>query len=66
VRQNLQPVWLTLGQVLYEPGTKLGYVYFPTTAVVSILSVMIDGHSAEIAMTGHEGMVGAALLLGGG
>jgi CRP-like cAMP-binding protein len=62
---NLEPVALTLGQVLYESGDTLGYVYFPTTAIVSLLYVMEDGASAEIAVVGLEGMVGISLFMGG-
>ena len=56
---------LPLGKVLYEPGARLSYVYFPTTAIVSLLYVMEDGASAEIAVVGHEGIVGISLFMGG-
>jgi CRP-like cAMP-binding protein len=62
---HLEPVTLALGQVLYESGDTLGYVYFPTTAIVSLLYVMEDGASAEIAVVGLEGMVGISLFMGG-
>ena len=62
---HLEPVTLTLGQVLYESGDTLGYVYFPTTAIVSLLYVMEDGASAEIAVVGNEGVVGVSLFMGG-
>jgi CRP-like cAMP-binding protein len=62
---HLEPVTLPLGQVLYESGDTLGYVYFPTTAIVSLLYVMEDGASAEIAVVGLEGMVGVSLFMGG-
>jgi CRP-like cAMP-binding protein len=62
---HLEAVTLTLGQVLYESGDTLGYVYFPTTAIVSLLYVMEDGASAEIAVVGMEGMVGVSLFMGG-
>lgn len=61
----LEPVDLPLGKVLYESGRKLGYVYFPSTAIVSLLYVMEDGSSAEIAVVGREGVVGIALFMGG-
>jgi CRP-like cAMP-binding protein len=61
----LEPVTLQLGQVLYESGDTLGHVYFPTTAIVSLLYVMEDGASAEIAVVGLEGMVGISLFMGG-
>src|SRR6187401_1904773 len=63
--QHLQPVSLPLGDVLYDPGTKPSHVYFPTTAIVSLLYVMEDGASAEIAVVGHEGLVGISLFMGG-
>lgn len=62
----LQPVSLPLGEVLYEPGKTLANVFFPTTAIVSLLYVMENGASAEIAVVGHEGIVGIALFMGGG
>jgi CRP-like cAMP-binding protein len=57
---------LELGQALYESGTTMTHVYFPTTAIVSLLYVMEDGASAEIALVGKEGLVGVALFMGGG
>jgi CRP-like cAMP-binding protein len=56
---------MPLGKVLYESGTKLSHVYFPTTSIVSLLYVMEDGASAEIAVVGHEGIVGISLFMGG-
>jgi CRP-like cAMP-binding protein len=64
-RPELEPVDLPLGKVLYESGRKLAHVYFPTTAIVSLLYVMEDGASAEIAVVGHEGLVGVSLFMGG-
>ena len=61
----LEPINMPLGQVLYEPGEALEYVYFPTTAIVSLLYVMENGASAEIAMVGNEGIVGISLFMGG-
>src|ERR1700738_5570548 len=52
---HLELVPLKLGEVLYEPGVQLRYVYFPTTSIVSLLYVMADGASAEIAIVGNEG-----------
>jgi CRP-like cAMP-binding protein len=65
-RPQLEYVELPLGQVLYEPGDTLTSVYFPTTAIVSILYVMKNGESAEIAVVGNEGVVGVSLYMGGG
>jgi CRP-like cAMP-binding protein len=62
---QLEPVDLPLGKVLYESGSRLAHVYFPTTSIVSLLYVMEDGASAEIAVVGHEGIVGISLFMGG-
>ena len=56
---------LELGASVYEAGGKQPYVYFPTDAIVSLLYVMKDGASAEIAVVGNEGLVGIALFMGG-
>jgi CRP-like cAMP-binding protein len=61
----LERVQMPLGQVLYESGATLGYVYFPLTAIVSLLYVMENGASAEIAVVGNEGIVGVSLFMGG-
>ena len=63
---NLDHVPLPLGRVLYEPGGKMAHVYFPVTGIVSLLYVMENGASAEIAVTGNEGLVGISLFMGGG
>ena len=62
---QLEQVDMPLGRVLYESGAPLSHVYFPTTAIVSLLYVMENGASAEIAVVGHEGIVGIALFMGG-
>jgi CRP-like cAMP-binding protein len=62
---RLEPVKLPLGKVLYESGGRLSHVYFPTTAIVSLLHMTEDGDSAEIAVVGREGMVGISLFMGG-
>ncbi len=62
---HLELVPMPLGKVLYESGTQLRHVYFPTTSIVSLLYVMENGASAEIAIVGNEGMVGVALFMGG-
>ncbi|MEO8185657.1 MAG: Crp/Fnr family transcriptional regulator [Deltaproteobacteria bacterium] len=62
---QLQHVEMPLGQVLYESGGALSHVYFPTTAIVSLLYVMENGASAEIAVVGNEGLVGISLFMGG-
>jgi CRP-like cAMP-binding protein len=62
---HLEHVALKLGDVLYEPGGRMRYVYFPTTAIVSLLYVMEDGASAEIAIVGNEGILGISLFMGG-
>jgi CRP-like cAMP-binding protein len=62
---HLEHVEMPLGQVLYESGSTLSHVYFPTTAIVSLLYVMQNGESAEIAVVGNEGVVGVSLFMGG-
>jgi CRP-like cAMP-binding protein len=65
LRPHLELVSLTLGESLYEPGAKLRHVHFPTTSIVSLLYVMEDGASAEIAVVGNEGILGISLFMGG-
>ena len=62
---HLELLPLPLGLALYESGDAQGYVYFPTTSIVSLLYVMENGASAEIAVVGNEGVVGIALFMGG-
>jgi CRP-like cAMP-binding protein len=62
---HLELVPMLLGETLYEPGGKLQHVYFPTTAIVSLLYVMESGASAEIAGVGNEGILGISLFMGG-
>ncbi len=62
---HLELISMKLGDVLYEPGITLRYVYFPTTSIVSLLYVMEDGASAEIAIVGNEGILGISLFMGG-
>src|SRR5579863_109812 len=62
---HLEPISMELGWALYESGATQGYVYFPTTSIVSLLYVMEDASSAEIAIVGNEGLVGIALFMGG-
>ncbi|HWT55383.1 MAG TPA: Crp/Fnr family transcriptional regulator [Rhodocyclaceae bacterium] len=56
---------MPLGEALYESGMQIRHVHFPTTAIVSLLNVMEDGASAEIAVVGNEGIVGVSLFMGG-
>jgi len=63
--RHLELVPMLLGEALYEPGGRLPHVYFPTTSIVSLLYVMEDGSSAEIAVVGNEGILGIALFMGG-
>jgi CRP-like cAMP-binding protein len=65
VGPHLELVPMALGEVLYESGGVLRHVYFPTTSIVSLLYVMEDGASAEIAVVGNEGILGIALFMGG-
>jgi CRP-like cAMP-binding protein len=62
---HLKLVPLSLGKVVYESGDKLDHVYFPTDSIVSLLYVLKDGASAEIAVVGNEGAIGVALFMGG-
>ena len=62
---QLELVDMPLGKVLYESGSKMTHVYFPTTSIVSLLYVMEDGASAEIAVVGYEGIIGISLFMGG-
>ena len=65
LRPDLKMVPLPLGQVLYESGSRLRQVFFPTTSIVSLLYMMADGASAEIAVVGNEGIIGVSLFMGG-
>ncbi len=62
---DLELIEMPLGQVLYESGEKLKYVFFPTTSIISLLYVMENGASAEIAVVGNEGILGISLFMGG-
>src|ERR1035437_1970018 len=65
VASKLEPVSLKLGEVLYESCDKLDYVYFPTTAIISLLYIMENGSIAEIGVVGNDGILGIALFMGG-
>jgi CRP-like cAMP-binding protein len=65
VAPHLVPVDMSLGQVIYEAGDRLSHVYFPATSIVSLLYVLENGSSAEIAVVGNEGLIGIALFMGG-
>jgi len=65
IAAHLELVEMPLGEVLYESGGRLQHVYFPTTSIVSLLYVMEDGASAEIAIVGNEGLLGISLFMGG-
>jgi CRP-like cAMP-binding protein len=65
IAPHLELVTLKLGEVLYESGGRLKHVYFPTNSIVSLLYVMVDGASAEIAVVGNEGILGISLFMGG-
>jgi CRP-like cAMP-binding protein len=62
---DLELTAMPLGWAVYESGGRMGYVYFPTTSIVSLLYVMSDGASAEIAITGNCGLIGISLFMGG-
>src|SRR5688572_4530071 len=65
LRPHLEPMQLKLGASVYEAGARQSHVYFPTNSIVSLLYVMKDGASAEIAVVGNEGLVGISLFMGG-
>jgi len=62
---HIEAVDLPLGKVLYEPGSKMSHVYFPSSAIVSLLYALENGSSAEIAIVGNEGIVGISIFMGG-
>ncbi|MDQ1610493.1 MAG: hypothetical protein QOG00_424 [Pyrinomonadaceae bacterium] len=62
---HLEQVSFTLGEVIYESGGKQSYIYFPTTAIISLLYMMENGSSAEMGVAGNDGLVGIALFMGG-
>jgi CRP-like cAMP-binding protein len=62
---KLESVSLTLGEVIYESGEQLEHIFFPTTAIISLLYIMENGATAEIGMAGNDGLVGIALYMGG-
>ncbi len=63
--RHLEPVDLPLGKVIYEAAQHMEYLYFPTTSMVSLLNTLEDGMTAEVGLTGNDGVVGIALFLGG-
>ncbi|HEX8707721.1 MAG TPA: Crp/Fnr family transcriptional regulator [Pyrinomonadaceae bacterium] len=63
---HLEECTLTLGQAVYEAGEQMEYVYFPSNCIVSLLYTMENGSSAEMGLTGNEGIVGIAIFMGGG
>lgn len=65
IASRLEPIEMPLGDVLYESGGHLKHVYFPTTSIVSLLYVLKDGASTEIAVVGNEGVLGISLFMGG-
>jgi CRP-like cAMP-binding protein len=64
LRPDLELIPMPLGWAVYEPGSHMGYLYFPTTAVVSLMHIMENGSSAEFAIAGNDGLVGIPLLMG--
>lgn len=62
---HLEHVSFGLGEVVYESGGQMGHIYFPTTAIISLLYMMENGSSAEMGVAGNEGLVGIALFMGG-
>lgn len=66
LRPHVKQVSFALGEVIYESGEHQDYVYFPETAIISLLYMMEDGSSAEMGLAGNEGVIGIALFMGGG
>ena len=62
---DLKLTRMTLGELVYERGVAMDYVYFPTTCMISLLYVMKNGDSAEIAVVGNDGLAGTAVYMGG-
>jgi CRP-like cAMP-binding protein len=65
LQSSLEPMTFALGEVVYESGGPMRYVYFPTTSHISLLYTMMDGSTAEMGLVGNEGVVGIALFMGG-
>jgi CRP-like cAMP-binding protein len=65
IRRQLELVEMPLGKILYEPGRLLEYIYFPVDCIISLLYVLENGASAEIAVVGNEGLLGISLFMGG-
>ncbi|HSK72189.1 MAG TPA: Crp/Fnr family transcriptional regulator [Pyrinomonadaceae bacterium] len=65
IKKYLEPISLSLGKVLYESGDQMTHVYFPTTAIISLLYIMENGATAEIGIAGNNGLIGLALFMGG-
>lgn len=66
ISPHLRLVHLKLGDVLHEPGKRSTYLYFPTTSIISLVYVLLDGGTAEISVVGREGVIGIAAFMGGG
>ena len=62
---HLEPIDLPAGKILCDSGRRFSHVFFPTSGIVSLLYVMADGHSSEVAVAGKEGLIGVPLLMGG-
>jgi CRP-like cAMP-binding protein len=62
---HLEPVTFLLGKIIYEPGERVNYCYFPTSSVVSLLYTMQDGSTAEMGLVGNDGVTGVVVFLGG-
>lgn len=65
LRRDLEPIALPLAEPVYESGVQMKHLVFPTSGIVSLLQVMENGASAEIAVVGNEGVVGIAMFMGG-
>ena len=63
--RNMEAIEMPLGDVLYESGRHLSYVYFPTTSIISLLYVLESGASSQLAVVGNDGVIGVSLFMGG-
>ena len=63
--RNMEAIEMPLGDVLYESGRNLSYVYFPTTSIISLLYVLESGASSQLAVVGNDGVIGVSLFMGG-
>jgi CRP-like cAMP-binding protein len=64
IQEDLEPVWLNSNDLIYEYGSQMNHVYFPRTCVISLLEILEDGTTVEVAMVGNPGLAGVSSILG--